>query len=334
MAQTKILVTGGMGFIGSNLIRRLMKNHPDWFIINFDKLTYAGNPKNLSDLEKNPHYIFIKGDVADKVDIQSAVAIEGPDIVVHMAAESHVDRSISGGDEFIDTNITGTYNVLEACRIAGTKKILYVSTDEVYGSQDHGEFVDEKAIMNPSSVYSAAKASGDLLCNAYFKTYKLPVVISRSSNNFGPYQFPEKFIPLAMTNLLENKRIPVYGEGENVRDWLFVEDNCSALEMLIELGTPGEIYNINSKNEYSNMEMVEMMLEVAGYKDQSMIEFVKDRPGHDFRYAMNNKKMLELGWKPDWTWRNFKMALIFTYKWYQEHTDWWKELKLKVANKE
>jgi len=327
MAQKKILVTGGQGFIGSNLIRRLMKNHPDWFIMNLDKLTYAGNPQNLKDIDKSPHYIFVEGDVGIKQDVDSLINIEGPDCVIHMAAESHVDRSICGySDEFIRTNIVGTYNVLNACMSAGIKKIIYVSTDEVYGSQDSGEFVKEDANLNPSSIYSASKASGDLLAMAFYKTFKLPVVITRSSNNFGPYQYPEKFIPLMITNILEDKKVPIYGDGENVRDWLYVDDNCAAIEMLVDKGVPGEIYNIAANNELTNLEVVDIIRDVLDI-NEDVIEFVKDRPGHDFRYAMDTSKIKLLGWNPKYKANKLRQAFKETVNWYLDNEKWWREIR-------
>lgn len=316
----KILVTGGAGFIGSNFIHYMLEKHPDYQIINLDKLTYAGNPDNLKDIENNPNYKFIQGDICD----QSLVAdlMKGVDAVLNFAAESHVDRSIQSPDEFIRTNVLGVNILLKAAREAKLKRFIQVSTDEVYGSIKKGSF-KESDVLNPSSPYSASKAAGDLLANSYWVTYKFPVIITRSSNNFGPYQYPEKLIPLFVTNVLEDKPLPVYGTGKNVRDWLYVEDNCEAIDLVLHKGVEGEIYNIGTGNEVPNIEITKKILDILN-KSESLIRFVKDRPGHDLRYSIDSTKMGKLGWKPR---HSFDEATRDTVKWYQDNEWWWRKLK-------
>jgi dTDP-glucose 4,6-dehydratase len=316
----RVTVTGGCGFIGSNFIRYLLETHPDWHITNLDKLTYAGNPDNLRDLERDPRYTFIKGDICDPLAVDAAA--RDADAIVHFAAESHVDRSIADSGAFVHTNVLGTYMLLDAALKRGVKRFVHISTDEVYGSTARGSF-SEKDPLNPSSPYSASKAGSDLLASSYFVTHGLPVLITRCTNNFGPYQHPEKLIPLFITNLLENKQVPVYGDGRNVRDWIYVLDHCRAIDCVLEKGTPGEIYNIGSGNERSNIIITEALLKALD-KDRSLIRFVEDRKGHDYRYSLDSAKIRKLGWKPAF---DFEDALEETIKWYQGHEWWWKKLK-------
>jgi dTDP-glucose 4,6-dehydratase len=341
-----LLVTGGAGFIGTNFIRHCLKEHPDWEITNLDKLTYAGNLENLKGIQDEPGYRFVKGDIADRKLVDALFSGEyfaanslrpntrdlRPNIVVNFAAESHVDRSILDASPFIETNVKGTQVLLEAARThwlgSNTQNLrpnifLQVSTDEVYGSTDSGRFT-EQSPLSPSSPYSASKTAADLLCLAYFKTHHLPVIVTRCTNNLGPYQFPEKLIPLAVTNALEDKPIPVYGDGLNIRDWIFVGDHCRALDIVIEKGQPGEIYNIGGGNEKTNLELIRKLLELLG-KPQSLIQFVTDRPAHDRRYALDCTKIArELGWKPAYS---FEKALSATVDWYLKNEPWWRSIK-------
>ena len=322
----RILVTGGDGFIGSNFIRYLLKKNMSCEIVNLDKLSYAGNLENLSDIEKNDNYTFIKGDICDHGTVEKA--IKGCDYVVNFAAESHVDRSIHGADEFIMSNVLGTNVLLEEARTSGVSKFIQVSTDEVYGSINEGSF-DEESVLAPNSPYSASKAAAEHMCRAYFVTFGLPVVITRSSNNFGPYQYPEKFVALSITNLIEGKNIPLYGDGKNVRDWLYVEDNCDGIYFVLNKGAAGEVYNIAGGYEMMNIDMVHDILGAMG-KDRSMVEYVKDRLGHDRRYSLDDSKLRDMGWKSGHT---FKAALDKTVKWYVENPDWWMKIKHKGAYK-
>lgn len=317
-----LLVTGGSGFIGSNFVRYIINKYPDYRIINIDKLTYAGNPANLKDIESCPRYGFIKADICDRETVNDIVS-RIPDAIVHFAAESHVDRSILGAHDFIHTNINGTYVLLEAARKHKIGRFVHISTDEVYGSRDTG-FFKEGDPLNPSSPYSASKAAGDMLVYAYVKTHNLPAVVTRSSNNFGQYQYPEKLISLAITNLIEDKKIPLYGDGQNIRDWLYVLDNCEAIDLVLHRGRDGETYNIGGGNELTNREILEILLDEFG-KDESYIEYVKDRPGHDRRYAIDAAKIRdELGWQPR---RHFKEALRDKIVWYQNNEEWWRPIK-------
>jgi len=320
-----ILITGGAGFIGSNFIHYFLKKHKGCRVVNLDSLTYCGNLENLKDIENNPRYKFIKGDINNQVLIDKVFRKEKPNFIVNFAAESYVDRSISGPLIFTKTNILGTHLLLEAARKYKVKKFLQISTDEVYGSIIKNKF-KEIDPLNPSSSYSASKASVDLLALSYFKTFNLPVLITRSSNNFGPYQFPEKIIPLFITNLLKNKRVPLYGTGKNVRDWIYVLDNCAGIDFVLHQGKIGEIYNIGGGNELSNLKITKIILKELG-KDESMIKYVKDRPGHDFRYAVETKKIKNLGWKPKY---KFKKALFQTINWYKDNFSWWKKLKQNI----
>lgn len=317
----KLLVTGGAGFIGSNFIHHIHGKHKDWKIINLDKLTYAGNLKNLEGLTGDRH-CFVKGDIADS-EVVNKLAGEGLDVIVNFAAESHVDRSIDNPAPFIVNNVKGAQVLLETARRRGVKKFIQVSTDEVYGSLGPTGLFSENSPLAPNSPYSASKASADLLCRAYFKTYRLPVIITRCSNNFGPRQFPEKFIPVIITCALENKPIPLYGDGLNVRDWIYVADHCSALEAVILGGREGEIYNIGGGRELTNLELAGEILKQLG-KPASLIRYVKDRPGHDRRYAVDSGKIQrELGWQPA---HDFKKALRETIRWYVDNRGWWENL--------
>jgi len=318
----KLLVTGGAGFIGSNFIHHILSEHPGWEITNLDKLTYAGNVENLKDIENNPHYRFVKGDIADR-ELVNSLLQERVDVIVNFAAESHVDRSILDSSPFIETNIKGTQTLLEGARQYQTGKFIQVSTDEVYGSTEAGKFT-EQSPFSPNSPYAASKTAADLLCHACWKTYQLPVIITRCSNNLGPFQFPEKLIPLAVTNALENKPIPIYGDGLNVRDWIYVLDHCRALDMAIQKGKSGEVYNVAASQEKTNLELIQQLLDIMG-KPRSLITFVTDRSGHDRRYALDVSKIThELDWKPLYS---FEKALAATIDWYVTHEHWWRQIK-------
>ena len=316
----KILVTGGAGFIGSNFIRYLLERHPHDSIVNLDKLTYAGNLENLRDVEASPRYTFIHGDLADSKLVREVAA--GVDAVVNMAAETQVDRSILDPGSFIQTDVYGTFVLLEAVRELRIPRMVHISTDEVYGSIETGAF-RETDPLNPSNPYSASKAGGDLMVLAYWKTHRLPVLITRSSNNFGSFQYPEKVIPLFITNALTNLPLPLYGDGGNVRDWLYVWDNCAAIDLILRMGQDGEIYNIGGGAEVENLDLTRKILALLG-KPESLIQFVTDRPGHDRRYALDCEKIRALGWRPAHT---FDAALEETVRWYQEHEAWWRSLK-------
>ena len=315
----RILVTGGLGFIGSNFIRYVLNKYPDYHIINLDAVTYAGNPNNLKDIENDPRYRFIRGDIRKKEDVEEAV--KNCEIIFNFAAETHVDRSIIEAGVFVKTDVIGTYTLLEMSRKYDIEKFIQISTDEVYGSIENGSF-RETDPLDPSSPYSASKAGADLLVRAYYKTYGLPVLTTRSSNNFGPYQYPEKLIPLFITNALRNKALPVYGDGNNVRDWLYVLDNCSAIDLVFQKGKLGEIYNVASGSEKTNLEITNLILRELN-KPDSLIQFVKDRPGHDRRYSLDFSKIKKLGWKPNYS---FESAMKITINWYRENGRWWKPL--------
>ena len=319
----KLLITGGAGFIGSNFIRYILKKYPDYEIVNLDLLTYAGNLENLKDIEKNKNYKFVKGDIADKELVNDLV--KGIDTIVNFAAESHVDRSILDSSDFIQTNIIGTHNLLEAAKNNESKRFHHISTDEVYGhlGPEDAPFSENTAYA-PRSPYSASKAASDHLVRAYFHTHKLPITISNCSNNYGPYQFLEKLIPLVITNILENKKIPVYGDGMNVRDWLYVENHCEAIDLIIRKGKIGETYCVGGDSEKTNIEIVKNILELLG-EGEEMIEYVKDRPGHDRRYAIDFSKMKrELGWQPR---TGFDEGMKKTVEWYKANKDWWHNIK-------
>jgi len=322
----RILVTGGAGFIGSNFVYFMLEQHPDYDIVVLDKLTYAGNLHTLAPAMENPHFRFVKGDITDR-DFVFALFEEAPiDIVVNFAAESHVDRSILDPEVFLKTNILGTQVLMDASRKFGVKRFHQVSTDEVYGDLplDRTDlFFEETTPIHTSSPYSASKASADLLVLAYFRTYGLSVTISRCSNNYGPYHFPEKLIPLMIINALHDKSLPVYGEGINVRDWLYVEDHCSAIDLIIHNGRIGEVYNVGGHNEMRNIDVVRLIIKALG-KDEDLITYVKDRAGHDLRYAINPEKIhKELGWLPKTT---FAEGIQKTIDWYLNHREWWETI--------
>ncbi len=319
----KIIVTGGAGFIGSNFIRLVLQEKTQWEVVNFDKLTYCGNLENLKDFQDDPRYHFIHGDIADRESVDGMLAKERPDSIINFAAESHVDRSILDASPFIHTNVEGTMVMLEGANKYQVKKFVQVSTDEVYGSINRGSF-NERSNLAPGSPYSASKAAADLLCLAYWNTHKTPVTVTRCTNNYGPYQFPEKLIPLAISNVIEGKSIPVYGDGLNVRDWIYVEDHCRGLLDVLEKGKPGEVYNIAGSSEKTNLEIVHTLLRLLD-KKQDMIDFVKDRPGHDRRYSLDDKKIRkELGWKPR---HNFDEAMKLTVDWYRLNNAWWQRIR-------
>jgi dTDP-glucose 4,6-dehydratase len=324
----KILVTGGCGFIGSNFILHMLSSRDDCSIVNLDALTYAGNPDNLRSVEKDARYTFVKADICDATACSGAFAHHDFDAVVHFAAESHVDRSITGPAAFVLTNVLGTQNLLECARIAwkGTfdkKRFVHVSTDEVYGSLGPTGSFSETTPLAPNSPYSASKAGSDLIARAYFETYGFPALVTRCSNNYGPYQFPEKLIPLMITNALANKPLPVYGDGLNIRDWLYVVDHCRAIETVLAKGKPGQVYNVGGSNERPNIDIVNFVLRELG-KPESLIGFVPDRLGHDRRYAIDAGKIRrELGWEPQVM---FYDGIRMTIKWYLENKGWWERL--------
>ncbi len=326
----RLLVTGGAGFIGSNFIHYWFKKHQNDEIVNIDKLTYAGNLQNLIDIEKNPNYTFIKGDICDPEIVKGAML--GVDTVVHFAAESHVDRSILDSSVFIKTNVLGTHILLEAAINAKVKRFHHISTDEVFGALELNspEKFSENTTYHPRSPYSASKAAADHLVRAYNITFGLPVTITNCADNFGPYQYPEKLVSLAITNFMEGKKVPVYGDGLYIRDWLFVQDHCSAIEKVLERGKIGETYLIGTDEpEISNIEVVKKILRLLD-KSEDMMEYVKDRPGHDRRYAIDSTKIKkELEWKPKY---NIDQALQLTVDWYRQNQNWWKKLKDKSYN--
>ena len=316
----RILITGGAGFIGSNFIRYILNRYPNYKIINLDKLAYCGNFENLKDIENNPNYKFIKGDICDEKVVGKLV--KAAEVIVNFAAQTHVDRSIVDASEFIQTNVYGTYVLLEAAKKYSLDRFIQVSSDETYGSIEKGSFTEDSP-LNPNSPYAASKAAADHLVHSYFVTYKLPVLIIRSSNNFGPYQYPEKVIPLFITNALENKKLPLYGDGLNVRDWLYVLDNCRAIDLILHKGEIGQIYNVAAGNEKTNLELTKLILKMMD-KPEDLIEYVKDRPGHDRRYSLDTSKIKNLGWQPQY---QFEETLKQTIRWYQDNKQWWQKLK-------
>ncbi|HDR7732915.1 dTDP-glucose 4,6-dehydratase [Bacillus thuringiensis] len=319
----KVLVTGGAGFIGSNFVRYMVKKYPEYNIVNLDSLTYAGNLENLKDIEELSNYKFVKGDIADRQFINQLFKEEKFDYVLNFAAESHVDRSITNPDIFIQTNIQGTQVLLDAAKNAEVKKYLQVSTDEVYGTLGETGYFTEETPLASNSPYSSSKAGADLLVRAYHETFGLPVNITRCSNNYGPFHFPEKLIPLMIINALNDKQLPVYGDGLNVRDWLHVEDHCQAIDLVLHKGENGEVYNVGGNNERTNIEIVKTILKALD-KPESLIKYVTDRPGHDRRYAIDATKLREeLGWSPKY---NFDTGIEQTIKWYLENQDWWKNI--------
>lgn len=313
----RLLVTGGAGFIGSCFIRHILNKYPDYKVINLDALTYAGNIQNLADIENNPNYVFVHGNICNKklvMDLTSQV-----DAIVNFAAESHVDRSIAGPEVFIDTNVRGTLNLLQAAKDFGISRYVQISTDEVYGSLGKKGYFSEKTPLAPNSPYSASKASADLLVRSYYETYKLPAIITRCSNNYGPYQYPEKLIPFFITKLLNNEKVPLYGDGLNVRDWLYVYDHCEAIDVVLHKGKIGEVYNIGGNNEKTNIEITKIILGIMN-KDENSIQYVEDRLGHDRRYAIDSTKIqTKLGWKPKFT---FEEGINQTLNWYLNNQDW------------
>lgn len=322
--MNRVLVTGGMGFIGSNFIRYMLERYGDdgLTIINLDLLTYAGNPENLRDAESHPRYRFVHGDILDARLVGSLLS-EGVDTIVHFAAESHVDRSISDPQLFLKTNVLGTHTLLQEALKKGVKLFLHISTDEVYGSLGAKGSFTERTPARPNSPYSASKAASDFIVRSYGKTYGLPVIISRCSNNYGPYQHPEKLIPKAVICALQNRPIPIYGDGGNIRDWLHVRDHCAALDLILRKGTPGEVYNVGGGNERTNLDIVRMILDETG-RPESLIRFVDDRPGHDRRYAMNARKLRkDTGWAPAIP---LQEGIRQTIAWYAANADWWTPL--------
>lgn len=320
----KLLVTGGAGFIGSNFVRYMLSAHPDYLIVNYDKLTYAGNLDNLADISSNPNYKFVQGDIIDLKKISQTIQENGITHVINFAAETHVDRSIHGGaKEFVLTNTLGTQMILDAVKENNIEKFVNVSTDEVYGALalDAEEKFTESTPIWPNMPYAAAKAGGDLMCNAYFVTHKVPVIVTHCSNNYGPYQFPEKLIPFFVFKLLKGEKVPMYGDGLYVRDWIHAVDHAKALDLLLHEGKPGEIYNIGSDNERSNLEVTHMILNIMGFGEEK-IEYVQDRPGHDRRYAIDASKITALGWTPDYPREKFEEGLKETVEWYKTNTGW------------
>jgi dTDP-glucose 4,6-dehydratase len=312
-----------MGFIGSNFVRHLLAVHPAARVVNLDKLTYAGNPRNLADLLVDSRHVFVHGDICDEALVGETLRAHGVETVVHFAAESHVDRSIQQADDFIRTNVQGTRVLLDAARRHAVRRFLHISTDEVYGSLGGSGTFSEESPLLPNSPYAASKAGADALARAYFVTYGLPVIITRTCNNYGPYQFPEKLIPLMIANALRDQPLPVYGDGKNVRDWIHVEDHCVGLAAALERGRPGEVYNLGGSNERQNLDIVHRILDLLG-KPRSLVKFVGDRPGHDRRYAIDAAKARrELGWEPR---RRFEDGLAGTVAWYRENRGWWERI--------
>ncbi len=319
----KLLVTGGSGFVGSNFIRYQLATYPDVQIVNLDKLTYAGNPANLLDIENDPRYRFVKGDIADEVIVDAILSEGGFDAIINYAAESHVDRSILDPKAFLTTAVFGVHTLLEAVRKYQIQRFVQISTDEVFGAIMEGE-TDESAAFEPRSPYSAAKAASDHLVASYWHTYQTPVVITHAANMYGPYHYPEKLIPLFITNLMEGKKVPVYGDGMQIREWLHTEDHARAIDLVLRQGELGQVYNIGTGERMPNIEITKLLLAQLN-KDETSIEYVKDRPGHDRRYALNSQKIRrELGWTPRIT---FTDGLAQTVKWYQSHEDWWRPIK-------
>jgi len=324
MAARTLLITGGAGFIGSNLVRLLRKERPDWTLVNLDKLTYAGNAESLADLRGDPRHLFVRGDIANAELVEHLIRAHGIDAVLNLAAESHVDRSILGPGIFVETNVSGTQVLLEAARQGGIKRFVQVSTDEVYGSLGKEGKFSESSPLKPSSPYSASKTAADLLALSYHHTFQMDVVVTRCSNNYGSHQFPEKLIPLMIANALEGRRLPVYGDGQQIRDWIHVEDHCRALLAALESGRAGEVYNIGSDNEWANLDIVTTILESLG-KSRELIEYVKDRPGHDRRYAIDARKAhADLQWQPRIT---FADGIQRTIDWYVQNRGWWERVR-------
>jgi len=317
-----LLVTGGAGFIGSNFVRYMLERYPDLHVVVFDKMTYAGNLDNLEDVSENERYRFMRGDIADRQAIARLLDSNEIDTVVNFAAESHVDRSILDPDAFIQTDVVGVYTLLDECRKLEIERVLHVSTDEVYGSIAEGAF-KEGDPMKPNSPYAASKAGGELMVRAYNVTFGLNAMVTRGSNTFGPYQYPEKLLPLFITNAIDDEPLPLYGDGRQVRDWLYVDDHCAGIDLVLRQGKPGEAYNLGGENERHNIDVVRQMLSILD-KPESLIQHVEDRPGHDRRYALDNSKIRELGWQPS---LSFDQALERTVRWYADNEHWWRKLK-------
>ena len=325
--MTTILVTGGAGFIGSCYVRHILQKHPDYKVINIDALTYCGNLENLKDIESSPNYRFVHGNICDRDLVREL--IRESDCVVNFAAESHVDNSIKHPEIFVETNVQGTLNLLQASKEIGVERFLQVSTDEVYGTLGKTGYFYETTPLAPNSPYSASKASADMLVRAYHETYKMPVLNTRCSNNYGPYQYPEKLIPFFISQLLKGEKVPVYGDGMNVRDWLYVYDHCEAIDEVLHKGRIGEVYNIGGHNEKTNLEITHLILDAMG-KDESSIKYVEDRLGHDRRYAISNDKITaELGWEPSVT---FEQGIRMTIDWYLNNQDWMENIAAKKAS--
>lgn len=322
--MSRYLITGGAGFIGSHFVHQILRNDRSANVVNLDLLTYAGNPDNLSDLAEEPRHTFVHGDICDRELVDRLM--KDTDVVVHFAAESFVDRSIYAADTFIRTDVYGTFVLLEMARKYSIRKFIHISTDEVYGDCPTGSYVETDA-LNPTNPYAASKAGADRLAYSFYKTYDLPVIITRSSNNYGPNQFPEKLIPLFITNALQDLPLPVYGDGQQVRDWLFVNDHCSAILLLIQNGNPGEVYNISGGTETTNMEITRAILKHL-QKDPSLIRHVTDRPGHDRRYSIDSKKLRNMGWKPA---GDLESGLSQTIEWYKANDTWWRKIRDKQA---
>lgn len=321
-----LLITGGCGFIGSNFIRYMLERYPQYRLINFDLLTYAGNPGNLAEVAADPRYTFVRGDIADREAVQRVMS--QVDQVIHFAAESHVDRSIEGPEVFVRTNVLGTQVLLEYARACSIERFIHVSTDEVYGSLGPQGYFSEQTPLAPNSPYSASKAGSDLLARAYYETFRFPVIITRCSNNYGPYQYPEKLIPLMINNALKDKPLPVYGDGLNVRDWLYVTDHCAAIDRVLHHGVPGRVYNIGGNNEWKNIDIVRLILEILG-KSESLISYVEDRQGHDRRYAIDAARIrTELGWQPEVP---FERGIKNTIDWYLAHPEWIANLQNRLS---
>jgi dTDP-glucose 4,6-dehydratase len=325
ISMKKILVTGGAGFIGSNFCRHMLGKYPDYSVVVLDALTYAGNMDNLQDMAENPRFMFFHGDIRDKAIVENLV--RNVDAVVNFAAETHVDRSIEDPGGFVLTDVYGVFTLLEACRKFGIEKFLHVSTDEVYGSIEEGSFAEGDP-LEPNSPYSASKAGGELLARSYYVTYKVPVVVTRGSNNFGPYQYPEKLIPFFITNAMEDKPLPVYGDGGQVRDWIYVMDHCSGIDMVLHKGEPGTIVNVGGGNEHTNLEITKSILSLLG-KPETLIKYVTDRPGHDRRYSLSCKRAEGMGWMPEY---DFGRALEDTVRWYKDNEAWWRKIKEQQAD--
>lgn len=327
----RLLVAGGAGFIGSNFIHYMLEAHPDYFILNYDVLTYAGNLENLTDIENNPNYMFVKGDITDLDKLKETITQNKITHIINFAAETHVDKSIHGGTkDFVMTNTLGVQMLLDAARYTKIEKMVNVSTDEVYGTLglDEDRMFTEDTPIFPNMPYAAAKAGGDLMCNAYWVTHKLPVIVTHCSNNYGAYQYPEKLIPFFIFRAMKDESLPMYGDGKNIRDWIHAIDHSKALDLLLHKGEPGEVYNIGSDNERSNLEVTKMILDILG-KPESLIKFVEDRPGHDRRYAIDASKITKLGWSSDYPRDKFEQGLRETVEWYQTNTQWVEKLWAK-----